>query len=963
MKKRLLFAALAMMCAGSTFAFDEGDYTYTNTGRVKIEGANLFETGSTNLEGWTDAEGSAPNSEVWAIEPAVGENGEDAIQSLAATEGAALCRVFSLDPGTYVVSYQIRATGDTNSGTTTIGTTVGSNYADIFINTTGNLAKATSTEEAPVVDVAAAANFSEEWKTVSYLCTVEEGQYLVLHFEKLATGIQLTNFSLNEAEEVYDIRIAESKLAFAKQLLEDPNFNIPAAADARDNLLNDVIPTIEGAMEAGALDDASTAEDMLSGFEEAFNSYLDASSVDMVSLLPGLDIDNLATWGRGGNYSANYKLNLQGGNWGHIADDHALRSAIQTGYANTATYNVFHEDFPAGKYFFTAEIRNANTGRTSWPTEPVFNLTTEGCTMFIGSTSIDLDPISGEQYQRFYIIADLYEGEQFNAGVYWPGTSSGGAFFIRNTSVRAFNMDILAGVEHVQAYKAYKTQWDAAVNARNGLIDKISNTNYPWDQQVLKDAQAKWDPYFLAQEAKGWLTADGADAGIATTDEFNDWALYQGVEEYTTNEETGEQTRLQYQVVRGYQNASNAVIATNKPFTDLATAIDAAKAERNKGVNFTGDRDTFKAAIEKAITTIQAIRKSTKDATREEDTQKLNAALEELLAAQEAFLASVTGSTPMIDIDFSNGFEEQEDGTYTISGELGAMSFSHVDTANEMDDTDPGNGAATPFALGYGAETLKDVLRIGSSDATVALDGITADDAVTVKFDLWVGSLSGCNTYIDLRNANNERVAGFSINRYNGSLAYNDFNNEENTGLDLLKYVTGIGSSSAQNGSICVDNNKSSFTLSIDYKAGMVRGAIVNGKNGSQEGINIPMQELEDNIITKFVVGSNYKRFVARRSWFDNLKITKSTAHADLEEDIDATPWGENTDGVKGDVNADMVVDVADISSIISVMAGTDTEHAAAADVNGDGTVDVADISTVIAIMAANARKALLVEE
>ena len=52
----------------------------------------------------------------------------------------------------------------------------------------------------------------------------------------------------------------------------------------------------------------------------------------------------------------------------------------------------------------------------------------------------------------------------------------------------------------------------------------------------------------------------------------------------------------------------------------------------------------------------------------------------------------------------------------------------------------------------------------------------------------------------------------------------------------------------------------------------------------------------------------------------------------------------------KGDVNGDGTVDVADISAIISDMAGT-AEYAAA-DVNGDGTVDVADISNVISIMA-----------
>lgn len=53
---------------------------------------------------------------------------------------------------------------------------------------------------------------------------------------------------------------------------------------------------------------------------------------------------------------------------------------------------------------------------------------------------------------------------------------------------------------------------------------------------------------------------------------------------------------------------------------------------------------------------------------------------------------------------------------------------------------------------------------------------------------------------------------------------------------------------------------------------------------------------------------------------------------------------------IKGDVNGDNVVDVADISAIISVMAGTATY--ANADVNGDGTTDVADIASVISIMA-----------
>ena len=55
-----------------------------------------------------------------------------------------------------------------------------------------------------------------------------------------------------------------------------------------------------------------------------------------------------------------------------------------------------------------------------------------------------------------------------------------------------------------------------------------------------------------------------------------------------------------------------------------------------------------------------------------------------------------------------------------------------------------------------------------------------------------------------------------------------------------------------------------------------------------------------------------------------------------------------------GDVNCDFTVDVADIATVIDIMAkGTND---AAADVNGDGTVDVADIATIIDEMAALAR-------
>ena len=75
--------------------------------------------------------------------------------------------------------------------------------------------------------------------------------------------------------------------------------------------------------------------------------------------------------------------------------------------------------------------------------------------------------------------------------------------------------------------------------------------------------------------------------------------------------------------------------------------------------------------------------------------------------------------------------------------------------------------------------------------------------------------------------------------------------------------------------------------------------------------------------------------------------------HALTVDEVRRAMNGEDEETVEGDVNGDGTVDVADIASIISIMAGTvGSGFATSADVNGDGTVDVADISTVISIMA-----------
>ena len=89
-------------------------------------------------------------------------------------------------------------------------------------------------------------------------------------------------------------------------------------------------------------------------------------------------------------------------------------------------------------------------------------------------------------------------------------------------------------------------------------------------------------------------------------------------------------------------------------------------------------------------------------------------------------------------------------------------------------------------------------------------------------------------------------------------------------------------------------------------------------------------------------------------TYTDNTLHIKTNAES-TDVPVAAISGGAFPKVVHGDVNGDYAVDVADIASIISVMASATTPEASAsgnADVNHDGAVDVADIATTISIMA-----------
>jgi hypothetical protein len=248
------------------------------------------------------------------------------------------------------------------------------------------------------------------------------------------------------------------------------------------------------------------------------------------------------------------------------------------------------------------------------------------------------------------------------------------------------------------------------------------------------------------------------------------------------------------------------------------------------------------------------------------------------------------------------------------------------------------------YAKGYGDELL-DVLRVGQGKATVNLpvEAVPADDEIIrFDFDVWFVDLSGGSILVELQNEAGERLAGFGYCAYgNGADAdrFNTFNNDANEGLDLSGYAT---HNRAGDVASCVDGNKNSFSLLIDYKAQGIQGILTTTK-GTCTGKMLPLsvdESVTDTKIAKFVLTSTYGQngggnYVGRRCWFDNLKAYKYKSSAE----------GPIVEYVLGDVNGDGAVDVSDYIGVANDILGIEQAsfNKEAADVDKNGTIDVTD--------------------
>ena len=285
MKKRLLLSLVAFMGVCASFAANIGDYVYTTEAKFKVIGDNIIQNGNfaSNYDSWLDGAGLPLSPDFWSIEEGQGPEGQNIMMSLTNADGEMGTYIFQSVPfepsKTYIISLRVKAT-DATTSSVTFG---GANYIDVYANADGTMVK----DGERFQQVATTQAIRSEWTEYNFAFTdtVTGGSngYINVAIGRLAPETVVTDIEIREVTSVFDTRIAERKLAWAKQLLAIEEFpekgaDLPEYA----NIFDMCLQSGDGSPLGLDLDNQSAMESFLFEFDGLVNMYLDANSYDLI---------------------------------------------------------------------------------------------------------------------------------------------------------------------------------------------------------------------------------------------------------------------------------------------------------------------------------------------------------------------------------------------------------------------------------------------------------------------------------------------------------------------------------------------------------------------------------------------------------------------------------------------------------------------------------------------------------
>lgn len=700
MKKRLLMQLLAAFCVVGAYAYNAGDYIYTNTAKYKATSENLvangtFSEGAGGFDGWFDENGNELNSAAWAVTTNAGPHGENVLESLTgAPEGTNICvsNVWTGMTGFYTISYWIKGVAATTS-TTTRGA---SNYLDFFVNSDGSVIKTGARQVADVV------SYNTEWTQVIDTVEMHTGDYLVFLSSKLSTGTQITDFQINQVVEVYDTRVMERLVDYAEKLAAEPDLS--NGKDDFEGLIGILKENLADPTQSESLE---TMEALMEQFNEALIEYLDMNSCDTYS--GDWSTRKSENWNNLNNANFDGKWYTIGSRWGFSSngvdrahawgdlqadgtpypyvgylerpenDGYVLSAGIQRGNnmnLGAVGVRVERTDLGPGKYFIAIEAQEVAASNNKAPYGENHNLVFEGPSLFVGgdtivmrpATEVELeniaagldtkrytetsDTLNGYYWKRYFMIGEVKEGETVQAGFIFPGYNDnrGGRASLRNPMFRMIgkpqlDFDFEVAVKEVIVQQvALKERLD---NYRTDVA------GYMWEKDSLERAYAVAQPLY-----DNSVTIVNPETGVSTLEITKENVALLG----TLKNRDGLVGELLEQV-NAMNRAKNWVISSNAIQDELKETVAYGQTSLDNPLTAGAPAD-LKAALQTAIAEGQALIDGISEVNQGEE---FRAAIKKIIAAKEAYDVSVASRNYPGPIAIENASFEKNSGNITTA--------------------------------------------------------------------------------------------------------------------------------------------------------------------------------------------------------------------------------------------------------------------------------------------------------
>ena len=876
--KKLLSACMFAVVALTANAWNSGDYVYTKVAKYRITGANLVTNGQFTdgtTDGWTATdEVNYPLAAVFG--PA--EDGGVAVQAGQTDLTAGMYQTVKIDAGgTYIVTVKVKGA---TAGFTDLDLTGGNvNYINTYFNTDGTLGTVDGTNLLYGENgVNGGYQFSfgvDDYTEVSFAVEAPQDGNIMIDFRGLNEGLTIAEVSCHLAEEVYDDRIANNRIAYFNKYLTAGTFEGKEYFEEFQGYVKAVEDAI--AQNVAPADMATHMENL----ESCWALFVDANFSNILELVPTTDgssntgnnsanwMNWTAKWNKLSNdYNGKAPWTWSTDRWSHktaAADSPLQIQWMRNAGANSNWNNVatLTTTLAPGIYYWGVSGQggmmtlNKNRWARSWADECAETK------LFFNGDTVLVGILNAARTQDYVVQFTLEEEKEVTLGIICNNVASSenAGFDVQLTSPVLYKM--LVEGELSPEEKAYLDAVATQLEALQGRIDVANsylseaNDTLPWGKEMLKEG---------ADEAKvrydGWAAMSEDDLLDTYWEDINipDTIMTHGVR-FLNN------------------NYINPFIAMNKPLTDMPGAIAAAHQLIGQRIYSSSSKMGDYAAMIAETEAMYA--EKLKAPFSSADSLALIDQKAALEVMAEDFKAAID-YTEIVNIDFGTteapvAFEEHttepdsvgETSTYyTIAGAKGVMTFTDIT-------------GSYPYALGWGSATDETtgaviatdslgMLRVGNSEAVVEFSGapVKETDIVNIKFDFYAGNLTKSKTGYKVLTAEGDTICGLFYSAYDGNDDMNTF------GIDYTK-LPKVGSGSASNAAIAAASNKTQFDIVLDYGAKSMYCTTISSK-GTVTSATFDLPEVAP---AKFVLYSNYTN-VDRRCWFDNLKVWNIAADA-----------------------------------------------------------------------------------